>query len=165
LNKLFALCLMCLVLAFSLSAAAEQVLSPISPAYPLTEDVEAILKVAIQELGYTEGRDGSTKYGQWYGDAKAEWCAEFLCWSVNQAQEELGEKLLEVRYPLYQHRPQLVFNPGTLYRENGLYRRLGQPVVYRRQQPDGAQQLYSPAGGLGLFFLHAQRGHHPRRAG
>ena len=92
---------MCLVLAFSLSAAAEQVLSPIPPAYPLTEDVQAILKVAIQELGYTEGRDGSTKYGQWYGDAKAEWCAEFLCWSVNQAQEELGEKLLEVRYPLY----------------------------------------------------------------
>lgn len=100
-NKLIALCLMCLVLAFSLSAAAEQVLSPIPPAYPLTEDVQAILKVAIQELGYTEGRDGSTKYGQWYGDAKAEWCAEFLCWSVNQAQEELGEKLLEVRYPLY----------------------------------------------------------------
>ena len=100
-NKLIALCLMCLVLAFSLSAAAEQVLSPIPPAYPLTEDVQAILKVAIQELGYTEGRDGSTKYGQWYGDAKAEWCAEFLCWSVNQAQEELGEKLPEVRYPLY----------------------------------------------------------------
>lgn len=74
---------------------------PIPPAHEVPAHVRAVLDTAIQELGYTEGRDGTTKYGEWYGDPKAEWCAEFLCWSVAQAESQLGEKLLEVKFPLY----------------------------------------------------------------
>lgn len=80
-------------------AAPEPV--PISPIYEIRPDVAKLLSIAQAELGYTEGRDGSTKYGQWAGDPKAEWCAEFLCWAVDQADQALGGKMLNVLYPNY----------------------------------------------------------------
>ena len=98
---LFAVLLSVFLFGVLAITAEEGVRTPIAPAYPVPEDVTAILKVARNELGYTEQRDGTTKYGQWYGDATAEWCAEYLCWSVAQAEEALGKKLLQVKYPLY----------------------------------------------------------------
>lgn len=77
------------------------VLTPLPASSTISPAVATLLEVAIGELGYIEGRDGSTKYGEWYGDATAEWCAEFLCWSVAQAEEKLGIKLLQVQFPLY----------------------------------------------------------------
>ena len=78
-----------------------QILTPIAPEYPVSPEVEALLQVAVGELGVTEDSAGQTKYGIWYGDAKAEWCAEFLCWSVAQAEERLGITLLNEKFPLY----------------------------------------------------------------
>lgn len=82
-------------------AAAEETGTVIPPEYEIPQSVQAVLDVVRNEIGYIEGRDGSTKYGEWYGDATAEWCAELLCWSVAQAEEQLGEKLLQVQFPLY----------------------------------------------------------------
>ncbi|NLW21162.1 MAG: CHAP domain-containing protein [Clostridiales bacterium] len=90
-----------LLLAFALGGNAQQAQEVIPPRYDVPDHVAALLEVARGELGYTEQRDGTTKYGQWYGDPKAEWCAEFLCWSVAQAEEALEQPLLEVHYPLY----------------------------------------------------------------
>ena len=81
--------------------AEEPAKTPIPPAHEVPGYVQAVLNTALAELGYTEGRDGSTKYGEWYGNPKAEWCAEFLCWSVAQTENQLNEKLLEVKFPLY----------------------------------------------------------------
>lgn len=81
--------------------ASESVMTPIPPAHAVPPHVQAVLDTAISELGYTEQRDGTTKYGEWYGNPKAEWCAEFLCWSVAQAEAQLDQKLLEVKFPLY----------------------------------------------------------------
>ncbi|MGI6690295.1 MAG: peptidoglycan-binding protein [Christensenellales bacterium] len=72
----------------------------IAPIHPVPDYVDALLDVARGELGYME-QGGVTKYGQWAGDPKAEWCAEFLCWSVDQVDKRLGTNLLTQVYPFY----------------------------------------------------------------
>lgn len=79
---------------------AEPMATEIPPKYPVPEYVTALLDVAVKELGYQE-MAGVTKYGQWAGDPKAEWCAEFLCWSVAKVDEQLGTNLLHNAYPYY----------------------------------------------------------------
>ncbi len=94
--------LVCLVMSLTVTGLAEaDSFSDIPPAYPVPESAQALLEVAIGELGYTEERGGVTKYGTWYGDPKAEWCAEFLCWSVAQAEKNLNTTLLNEEFPLY----------------------------------------------------------------
>lgn len=73
----------------------------ILPAFEVPDFVVKLLNIAQEELGYTEGSDGSTKYGAWYGDRTAEWCAEYLCWCVNKTDERYGTQLLKKQYPLY----------------------------------------------------------------
>lgn len=90
-----------LLAACAAAGLAEQPRTTIPPAYPVSEEVQTVLQIAAKELGYQEERGGITKYGKWYGEPAAEWCAEFLCWSVAQAEEALGRRLLEDRYPLY----------------------------------------------------------------
>lgn len=61
--------------------------------------VTRLLEVAREELGYAEGDRSYTKYGAWAGDPNAEWCAEFICWCVNEVDERYGTALLESVYP------------------------------------------------------------------
>ncbi len=63
--------------------------------------VEMLLAVAKAELGYTEGSNNHTKYGEWSGDPNAAWCAEFICWCVNQTDMRHGLSLLNAVYPKY----------------------------------------------------------------
>jgi len=65
------------------------------------EFVSKLLDVAAGELGYTEGYDNYTKYGEWSGDAHAAWCAEFVCWCVDQTDKLYGYALLDDVYPNY----------------------------------------------------------------
>ena len=88
-------------LAYVQAGLAEQTKTTLPPAYPVPTEVKTILEIATGELGYEEHRDGTTKYGEWYGDPKAEWCAEFLCWTVAQAEEQMGIQLLQNNFPLY----------------------------------------------------------------
>jgi hypothetical protein len=91
------------VLLALLSFISPALASPekLEPIYPSPEYVNLLIDIANEELGYTEKNDGSTKYGAWYGDAKAEWCAEFLCWCVNEVDNRHGTNLLKEKYPLY----------------------------------------------------------------
>ena len=41
---------------------------------------DAIIDVAISQLGYTEGPNNDTKYGDWYGLPNEPWCAMFISW-------------------------------------------------------------------------------------
>lgn len=66
------------------------------PAY-----VQQLLEVAREELGYTEGPNNYSKYGLWSGDANAAWCAEFVCWCVDQVDQRYGTGLLDAVYPNY----------------------------------------------------------------
>ncbi len=98
----FLVILLLAVLTGSALVGAEEVPAVVvEPAYPVPAEIQAVLDIARAELGYTEERDGTTKYGTWVDDPKAEWCAEFLCWSVDQADKQLGTQLLKTQYPLY----------------------------------------------------------------
>ena len=61
--------------------------------------VERLLETARNELGYEEGPNNLTKYGEWSGDKNAAWCAEFVCWCVNQTDETYGTEMLGSVYP------------------------------------------------------------------
>ncbi len=65
------------------------------------QEIRQLLEIAREELGTIEERDGTTKYGIWAGEPKAQWCAEFLCWAVNEADTQYGTKLLNNVYPQY----------------------------------------------------------------
>lgn len=73
----------------------------IPPIRETPEFVIQLLSVAREELGYTERKGGYSKFGEWSGDSYAQWCAEFLCWSVDQTDKRFGTNLLKVQYPLY----------------------------------------------------------------
>lgn len=63
--------------------------------------VEPLLNVARGEIGYVEGSNNYSKYGEWSGDPNAAWCAEFVCWCVNQTDIQRGLSLLDRVYPNY----------------------------------------------------------------
>lgn len=46
---------------------------------------ELALERAINELGYVEGADNHSKYGQWYGADHQPWCAMFVTWAFEPA--------------------------------------------------------------------------------
>jgi len=87
-----------LVLLLPFSSFAEEERLP--PAYSVPDYVQHLLQVATEELGYTEIH-GRTKYGEWAGDPAAQWCAEFLCWCVDQVDQRWGTQLLRNVYPFY----------------------------------------------------------------
>ena len=93
------LCLTALILLTPPAARADEV--RIAPAWPVPDYVNRLLEVASGELGYREGDHGYTKYGEWAGNPYAQWCAEFLCWCVDQVDRQYGSRLLNNVYPMY----------------------------------------------------------------
>lgn len=93
--------LLCALLLFYVSAQGEGSTAVIPPAYEVPDYVTRLLEVATAELGYTEGEHGWSKYGEWAGDPYAQWCAEYLCWCVDQVDQRYGTQLLRNVYPLY----------------------------------------------------------------
>ena len=96
-KRALVLCFAALLLC-SAAAAEEVRLQPerVTPDY-----VEWLLEVADEEVGYREGDHGYSKYGDWAGDPYAQWCAEFLCWCVDQVDQRHGTHLLNQVFPLY----------------------------------------------------------------
>ncbi len=94
LAALFLLCSPCCARALAAG-------KPLKPDRPVPDYVQRLLSVAAGEIGYREERDRTTKYGQWAGDPKAEWCSEFLCWCVARVDKDRGSDLLNRVFPLY----------------------------------------------------------------
>lgn len=44
---------------------------------------ERIVEIAMSQIGYEEGHNNWTKYGEWFG-MQDEWCDMFVCWCANQ---------------------------------------------------------------------------------
>ncbi len=95
---LMALFLCALILPVSGALAAE---TRIEPAWPVPDEIAWLLEVAGNEVGYREGDHGWTKYGEWAGDPYAQWCAEYLCWCVDQVDQQHGTSMLNSVYPMY----------------------------------------------------------------
>lgn len=47
--------------------------------------VNKLLSVAQSQIGYKEGYNNYTKYGEWYGLSNSPWCAMFVSWCSNQS--------------------------------------------------------------------------------
>ena len=126
-----------------------------SPAF-----VDLLLEVAIGELGYTEGPNNYSKYGEWSGDANAAWCAEFVCWCVNEVDRVYLTELLNVVYPNYSGQ-----NTGRdwfIARGRFVYRR-GNCPDWGYQWLIGADHLmtvneYIPQPGDLMFFSYNEAG-------
>ena len=100
LMRRFCCFLLLAVLLFSTcSCLAEDEVIP--PQWPVPDYVAHLLEAASDEVGYTEEEHGRTKYGEWVGDPYCQWCAEFLCWCVDQVDKSFGTNLLNQVYPLY----------------------------------------------------------------
>lgn len=121
----------------ALAANGETVLSPVRS---VPEHVKLLLSVARGELGYVEGRNNQTKYGVWAGDAQANWCAEYLCWCVDQVDQLYSTNLLTVVYPRYSSK-----NVGRNW-----FIREGRYISRRGSIPDwGSQWLFGHTEPLG----------------
>ena len=77
--------LLVVLLLWAGSCLAEEEVIP--PQWPVPDYVTHLLEAASDEVGYTEEEHGRTKYGEWVGDPYCQWCAEFLCWCVDQRSE------------------------------------------------------------------------------
>lgn len=64
-------------------------------------NIDRLIDVVKGELGYMENSDGTTKYGEWAGDPGAQWCAEFICWCIDETDKLYGTDMLNNLYPLY----------------------------------------------------------------
>jgi len=130
------LCILCLMLA-AVPAFAEGKLTAaekvITPAMPVPDYVERLMEIARGELGYKEESNGHTKYGIWSGDPGAEWCAEFLCWSVHQVDKLYQTSLLDKTFPNY---------TGTNVGRNW-YLKQGRYIARRGVVPEWGAQWYS----------------------
>ena len=48
--------------------------------------IEDLIAVAMTQVGYQEGDDNDTKYGDWMGYPNQAWCAMFISWCAEQAE-------------------------------------------------------------------------------
>ena len=90
-----------LALGLLLSCALAEQEERLEPVEVVPDYVEWLLEVAGEEVGYREGDHGWSKYGEWAGDPYAQWCAEFLCWCVDQVDQRHGTHLLNRIFPRY----------------------------------------------------------------
>ena len=90
--------MICLLQSGALAAKQAE---PLRPQWPVPDYVTQLLEIAGNEVGYKEGAHGYSKYGEYWGNAYAQWCAEYLCWCVDQVDKTYGTELLKVVYPLY----------------------------------------------------------------
>lgn len=106
--KRLMIAMLCLVCCLCLPLAAlgnEKRTEGLAAMKPMAEEariqaIEEILAVAAEELGYTEGPGGYSKYGDWAGGAYKEWCSEFVSWCVDQVDVIRDSFLLDSLYPM-----------------------------------------------------------------
>ena len=77
---------MSLIVALAISALSFSVRATYENTHGNTgNQASDIVGIAATQVGYGEGGDGYTKYGDWYGLPYSDWCAMFVSWCANQA--------------------------------------------------------------------------------
>ena len=129
----------------------------IDPAYPVPEYVEWLLETARGELGTAEGKNNTTKYGVWAKDPSAEWCAEFLCWCVDQTDGSHQVKMLNKLYPNYSGNNtgrDWFLQQGRYVARRGIVRNWGTQWFKGANEPM-APNSYIPQPGDWMFLSNA----------
>ena len=153
-------CVWLLALTAAASAQTDVPLTPIPPAYPVSGEVRRLIETAVAELGVTEDSAGRTKYGAWYGNPSAEWCAEFLCWAVAQTEAALGVKMLQESFPLYGATNigrDWYLKQGRYIARTGFVSGWGSQW-YKGQETPMEKNSYVPQPGDWMFFSHTPSG-------
>ena len=153
------LCCLCALACLIMPCAAEEEARErvIGPAYPVSEYTQWLLETARGELGTTEGRNNATKYGAWAGDPNAEWCAEFLCWCVDQTDKAHQVKMLDRLFPNYTGNNtgrDWFLNKGRYVARRGIVRGWG-TQWYKGQAVPMAPNSYVPQPGDWMFLSNA----------
>lgn len=94
-------CLLSVLLAVLLQSTAFARTETRLEVHEVPDFVSGLIAVAKGEIGYTEGKNNYSKYGEWAGDPNAQWCAEFVCWVINRCDELYGTELLHNVYPFW----------------------------------------------------------------
>ncbi len=140
-----------------LSAAGETIAAPIRP---VPEHVRRLLRIARGEIGYSEQRGNVTKYGQWAGNPTAEWCAEYLCWCVDQLEVQYGTRILTVYYPMYGSKNigmRWFLREGRYVARRGTVPGWGSQWLIGHDEPLG-KNAYVPQPGDWVFFANGSTG-------
>ena len=88
-----------------------------------------LVEVAIREIGYKEGADGSTKYGTWCGIGNSNWCHAFVSWCANEC-GFIGEGILPKTGSCEDGRQWFI--KRNEYQERGPYEPAPGDIVYFR---------------------------------
>lgn len=80
---------------------SDAVLEPPSDDKSLDTFVDWVIWCAEQEPRFPVKEDGSTIYGELFGDPYAQWCTEFLMYCFQKAEDRLGTSYLDSVYPWY----------------------------------------------------------------
>lgn len=85
-SRLICLLIVAVLLPLCLLEAAVTVKADYENTYVNTGDQRAdLIGVALTQVGYREGANNYTKYGQWYGASNTAWCGMFVSWCADQA--------------------------------------------------------------------------------
>ena len=86
LKRVTILCLTAVLLLGLLLPMATKVQAAYENTHTNTGNQRAdIIAIAATQLGYTEEEGGWTKYGDFHGNAYADWCGYFVSWCARQA--------------------------------------------------------------------------------
>ena len=132
----------------------------IEPLKPVPLHVRQLLAIARAELGYREERGNVTKYGVWAGNPAAEWCAEYLCWCVDQVDQRYGSHILTVYYPMYGSKNvgmRWFLREGRYISRRGTVPDWGSQWYIGQEEPIG-KNGYIPQPGDWAFFAGSSRG-------
>lgn len=149
-----------LMVVFFTAVAETPLPREVEPLYPVPEEIQRVLDIAREELGYQERSDGVTKYGTWAGDPKAQWCAEYLCWVVDQADQRFGYGLLKSQYPLYgasNTGRDWFLQQGRYIARNGFVPDWGSQW-FKGQATTMGKNAYVPQPGDWVFFSYGSSG-------
>ena len=80
---------------------SDTVLEPPSDDKSLDTFVDWVIWCAEQEPRFPVKEDGSTVYGELFGDPYAQWSMEFLMYCFQKAEDRLGTSYLDSVYPWY----------------------------------------------------------------
>ena len=89
---------------------------------PMEAFIRRYVEIALAEPRNPQRADGYTKYGEYFGDADAQWCTEFAVWCICKADEAFGTDYAGTLLP----KKTSAYSCVLWHKENGSFRFAGE---------------------------------------